>query len=114
MGDVFKGAAGILTAGTLVGLLSGCSIKVNDGDYDGENYRVPRTATDICRREVDRSYGDRYHIAFDLPELTTNGDVQTVHQPFIMANRKNSFEAPARSALRCTLVKGVLTQATPG
>ncbi len=103
-----------LLATAAVGLLGGCSVNVNDGEYDHGNYRVPRTATDICRREVERSFGDRYRIAFDLPELTTNGGTQSVFQPFTMASRKDSFEPPQRRALRCTIVDGVLTQAVPG
>jgi hypothetical protein len=99
---------------TVVGLLSGCSINVNDAEFDHDNYPLPRTATDVCRREVERSYGNRYRIAFDLPELSTNGDTQTVQQPFTMASRKNDFEAPTRLTLHCTVVKGVLTRATPG
>ena len=95
------------------GLLGACSINVNDDDYDHGTYRMPRTATDICRREVDRSFGDRYRIAFDLPELTTSGNVQTVNQPFTMASRKDAFEGPQRRTLRCTVVEGALTQAVP-
>lgn len=108
--------ASLLTALALAGggLLGACSINVNDGEVDHGNYRTPRTATDICRREVDRSFGDRYRIAFDLPELTTNGGTQSVFQPFTMASRKDSFEPPQRRALRCTIVDGALTQAVPG
>ncbi len=95
------------------GLLGTCSITVNEGEYDHGNYRAPRTATDICRREVDRSFGDRYRIAFDLAELSTSGNVQTVNQPFTMASRKDAFETPQRRTLRCTIVDGVLTQAVP-
>ncbi|MQP65118.1 hypothetical protein GE253_07125 [Niveispirillum sp. SYP-B3756] len=104
----------ILLAAASTSFLAGCSINVNDGENEHGNFRNPRTATDICRREVDRSYGDRYRIAFDLPELTSNGGTQTVHQPFTMASRKDSFEAPQRRALRCTIVDGILTQAGPG
>lgn len=95
------------------GLLGACSINVNDGEYEHGKYHAPRTATDICRREVDRSFGDRYRIAFDLPDLSTNGNIQTVQQPFTMASRKDSFEAPQRRTLRCTITDGVLTQAVP-
>lgn len=114
MAHISRVSAFVLLATVSAGLLGGCSINVNDGEYDHGNYRTPRTATDICRREVDRSYGDRYRIAFDLPELTTNGGTQMVFQPFTMASRKDSFEAPQRRALRCTIVDGVLTQAVPG
>lgn len=95
------------------GLLGGCSINVNDDGIEHGDYRAPRTATDICRREVDRSYGDRYRIAFDLPELSTSGNVQTVQQPFTIASRKDAFEGPLRKVLRCTVVDGALTQAVP-
>lgn len=95
------------------GLLGGCSINVHDDGIEHGDYRAPRTATDICRREVDRSFSDRYRIAFDLPELITNGNVQTVQQPFTIASRKDAFETPQRRTLRCTVVDGALTQAVP-
>lgn len=113
MSRLSRACALVLLAGSVGGLLGACSINVNDDNYEHGAYRMPRTATDLCRREVDRSFGDRYRIAFDLPELTTSGNVQTVQQPFTMASRKDAFEGPQRRTLRCTVVDGVLTQAVP-
>lgn len=90
-------------------LLGGCINIQGDGDHDGGPYR-PRTATDLCRREVEHSYESRYRIAYDLPELTTNGTTQTVRQPFTLAARKENFEGPERREIRCTVVDGALTQ----
>jgi hypothetical protein len=106
--------AHLLTGLGLVALLAACSINVRDDDIDHDGYHRPRTATDLCRREVDRTYGSRYRIAFDLPELTTSGNIQTVVQPFTMASRKDAFEGPTSRSLRCSVADGVLTQATPG
>ncbi|WP_298325221.1 hypothetical protein [Asticcacaulis sp.] len=113
MSRLVRASAFIFLALAAGGVLGACSVNVNDGDYERGLSPVPRTATDICRREVDRSFGDRYRIAFDLPELVTNGNVQTVQQPFTMASRRDAFEGPQRRSLRCTLVDGVLTQAVP-
>lgn len=106
------GCLALVLAGA--GLLGACSINVNGDEYDRDGHYKPRTATDQCRREVDRSFGDRYKIAFDLPDLTTNANVQTVVQPFTIASRRDSFEAPQRRVLRCTVVDGALTMAVPG
>lgn len=107
---------GIGTALLLVGagFLGGCSINVNADEYDHDGHGKPRTATDQCRREIDRSFGDRYKIAFDLPDLTTNANVQTVVQPFTLASRRDSFEPPQQRVLRCTIVDSALTMAVPG
>lgn len=100
----------LVIAGTA---FSACSINVND-DQDHGRYAYPRTATDQCRREVERSYGDRYRIAYDLPDLVTTGSVQTVTQAFTLVLRKDNFDAPQRRSLRCTVDGGVLTQVVPG
>jgi hypothetical protein len=98
---------------TGIGLLSACSINVNDDNADHGRYAYPRTATDQCRREVERTYGDRYRIAYDMPELTSNGSTQIVVQRFTLALRKDNFEPPQRRSLRCTVDGGVLTQVVP-
>ena len=105
----------ILGVGMVAGAaaLSACSINVNDDKEDGR-YAHPRTATDQCRREVERTYGDRYRIAYDLPDLVTSGPVQTVTQSFTLALRKDNFDSPQRRTLRCTVDGGVLTQVVPG
>lgn len=114
MSRIVRSSAFSVLAIAGVGLLGACSINVNDGELERGSYSTPRTATDVCRREVHRTYGDRYRISFDLPELSTNGTVQTVHQPFTIVSRKDSFEGPQRRVLRCTLTDGILTQAVPG
>jgi len=107
-------SAFIILAVAAGGLLGACSINVQDRDYEHDDgYSRPRSATDLCRREVNRSFGDRYRIAFDLPELSTSGNTQTVIQPFNMVSRKDSFDGPQRRTLRCTVVDGVLTQSVP-
>lgn len=95
----------LLALGALA--LSACSINV-DGDTHGPGYNLPRTATDLCRREVDRTYDSRYRIAYELPELSTDGPTQTVRQAFTLALRKENFEAPERRALRCVVRGGEL------
>lgn len=95
------------------GVLSACSINVNDDKDDGR-YARPRTATDHCRREVERTYGDRYRIAYELPDLVTNGTVQTVTQGFTLVLRRENFDAPERRSIRCTVDSGVLIQVVPG
>ncbi|MFV3075809.1 hypothetical protein [Niveispirillum fermenti] len=114
MSRTIRGSGLAMLAIAAMGLLGACSIKVNEGDAERGAYSTPRTATDVCRREVHRSYGDRYRISFDLPELSTSGTLQTVYQPFTIVSRKDSFEGPQRRALRCTLADGILTQAVPG
>ena len=108
-----------LAATLLVGaplLLGGCVAEINAGDdaYHGGAYSRIRTATDMCRREVERSYEDRYRIAYDLPDLTSQGTTQTVVQPFTLEARRNAPDAPGRRTVRCTVVDGTLTQVGEG
>ncbi len=98
---------------TGAGLLSACSINVNDEAVEPGRYAYPRTATDQCRREVERTYGDRYRVAYDLPELSSSGSIQIVVQRFTLALRKDNFEPPQRRSLRCTVDGGALTQVVP-
>ncbi|SNR97939.1 hypothetical protein SAMN05880556_101913 [Azospirillum sp. RU38E] len=98
---------------TGAGLLSACSINVNDDGVEPGRYAYPRTATDQCRREVERTYGDRYRVAYDLPELSSSGSTQIVVQRFTLALRKDNFEPPQRRSLRCTVDGGALTQVVP-
>jgi len=98
---------------TGIGLLSACSINVNDDEGNRDHYAYPRTATDQCRREVERTYGDRYRIAYDLPDLSSSSSTQIVVQRFTLALRKDNFEPPQRRSLRCTVDGGVLTQVVP-
>lgn len=95
-------------AGTLA--LGACSIAVQDGDdwnHVGENR--PRAATDICRREVRRSYDYDHGIDFDLPELSTSGTTQTIIQSFTV-DAKRGRGVPERRTIRCVVTDGVLTE----
>ncbi|ACJ01285.1 hypothetical protein [Rhodospirillum centenum] len=89
--------------------LTGCAIEVNgetDEWRDGA-YR-PRSATDICRREVYRSYDDDYRIAFELPEMRTEAAKQTVTQTFTLTPKRGRDGQETRT-IRCTVTDGALT-----
>lgn len=80
----FIGAACLMALATG---LSGCvaSINANDHDDDGWRHSHPRTATDLCRREVERTYEDNYRIAFELPSLRSLAMVSPVPPPGTVA-----------------------------
>ncbi|MEA1677064.1 MULTISPECIES: hypothetical protein [Nitrospirillum] len=81
--------------------LSGCVINADDS---GHHYDMPRTATTVCRREVDHVYDDYYKIAFDLPVLATEADGrQTVVQPFTLMPRRDITAAAGRHVMRCVV-----------
>ncbi|MFM2041824.1 MAG: hypothetical protein RLY86_400 [Pseudomonadota bacterium] len=103
----------LVTAAALALLaLGGCSISVQDGDgyHDGSVER-PRSATDICRREVWRSFQEDHRITYDLPELTTTGTTQTVVQAFTLDPHRSS-QGSERRTIRCTISDGTLTEVT--
>lgn len=99
-------------AAAAVGLLAlgACSISVQDGDggYHSSDYR-PKSATDLCRREVWRSYHEDYKIAYELPELTTAGTSQTVVQSFTLVPERGRADVERRT-IRCTVTDGALTE----
>lgn len=94
-----------------VALLAGaCSIEVNgETDLDHNNGYYVRTPTDLCRREVNRSFADDYRIDFDLPELSTQGTVQTVVQRFTMTPRQGRGATESRT-IQCTVTDRTLTE----
>lgn len=100
-------------AGLAMLLLGGCAIEVNDRDPGREAAYKPRTATDVCRREVERTYDDRFRIAYELPDLQTQGATQVVVQEFSLTPRKDYGTAIERRTVRCTVADGVLTAFTP-
>jgi hypothetical protein len=113
--------------------LGACSIKVQDAG--GRHADHSLFATEMCKREIERSLGGQSSIAYDLPDLSTKGDVQTVIQAFELTEKmfktvtierdgqeKNaaitvippSTAKAQRRSLRCVFVDGKLTEATPG
>ncbi|WP_119677408.1 hypothetical protein [Indioceanicola profundi] len=106
-----RSAARVLTLTSAVGLLalSGC-ISVHDGGGDSSEYR-PRSATDLCRREVWRSYHEDYKINYDLPELSTSSNSQMVVQSFTLVPERGRADVERRT-IRCTVTDGALTGVT--
>ncbi len=100
-------------AGLALLFLGGCAIEVNDRDSGRDGYYKPRGATDLCRREVERTYDDRFRIAYELPELVTQGTSQLVTQEFSLTPRKDYGTGIERRAIRCTVTDGALTSVTP-
>lgn len=107
----------LLTVLPLAGLallfLGGCSIEVNDREVGRDGYYKPRSATDLCRREVERTYDDRFRIAYELPELVTQGTSQIVTQEFSLTPRKDYGTGIERRSIRCTVTDGTLNSVTP-
>jgi hypothetical protein len=90
--------------------LGGCVINADDS---GAHYDLPRTATTVCRREVDHVYDDYYKIAFDLPSLVTEADGrQVVTQPFTLMPRRDVTSAAGRHVMRCVVKDGALVSLT--
>ncbi|MDE1149527.1 MAG: hypothetical protein PW843_23480 [Azospirillaceae bacterium] len=101
----------LVMAGAAVGCvaLSGCVASINSHDDDMHVSNMSRTATSICRREVDHVYDDYYRISFDMPVLSTEADGrQVVVQPFNLMPRKDIAGAAGHHVTRCVVRDGAL------
>lgn len=117
-----------IAGGMAMVVLSGCVASINANDHDGDGpHGHYRTATDLCRREVERTYEDAYRISYELPTLRTIppmsplpapggtapvpdaiGTQQVVQQPFTITPRRDGGLSQHQT-LTCTLNTGVVT-----